>query len=151
MADADPGSQPEVPGQRPCRPWPSKPVAAPLTRSIRKRPGTPTWACRDVVLGKVLQVREADSDVTLSGLRGVGAVDDVLADGQCEVAADGARGGCLDRVGATSQLTPSSDSGLALDDAGDQWCGGDEVHELAEERLVLVLLVVLLCGCAVCG
>ena len=65
-------------------------------------------------------------------------MDDVLAHGQGEVAANGARGGLLHRVGATGQLTPGSDSGLALDDASNQGCGGDEVNELTEERLVLV-------------
>ena len=73
-------------------------------------------------------------------------MDDVLADGQGEVTADGARGGLLYRVGATGKLAPCGDSGLALDDASNQRCGGDEVDELAEERLVLVLGVVLLGG-----
>src|SRR5699024_540139 len=96
-----------------------------------------------------LEVREPDGDLALSGLRGVGTVDDVLADGQGEVAADGARGGLGHWVGATGELAPCVDGALALDDAGDQRCGGDELDELTEERLVSVLLVVLLCGLAV--
>ena len=76
-------------------------------------------------------------------------MDHVLADGQSEVAADGARGCLGNWVGAPRKLTPCVEGALALDDAGDQWCGGDELDELTEERLGSGLLVVLLCGLAV--
>lgn len=75
----------------------------------------------------------------------------VLAHGQSEVAADGAWGGLGHWVRAAGQLTPSVDGALALNDACNQWCGGDEVHQLAEERLIGVLFVVLLSGLAVSG
>ena len=71
-----------------------------------------------------LEVREPDADLALSGLRRVGAVDDVFRHGQREVAADGARGGLGNRVGAASQLAPRLDGALALDNAGDQRSGG---------------------------
>ena len=74
---------------------------------------------------------------------------DVLANGQSEVAADGARGGLGNWVGATGQLTPCLDGTLALDNTSDKRCGGDELDEVTEEWLILVLLVVLLRGLAV--
>ena len=74
---------------------------------------------------------------------------DVLANGQGEVTADGARGGLGDWVGAASQLAPCLDGALALNNTSDKRCGGDELDEVAEEWLVLVLLVVLLRGLAV--
>ena len=74
---------------------------------------------------------------------------DVLANGQSKVAADGARGGLGNWVGAASQLTPCLDGALALDNTSDKRCGGDELDEVTEEWLVLVLLVVLLRGLAV--
>ncbi len=98
-----------------------------------------------------LQVREPDGDLALCGLWGVGTVDDVLANGQSEVTADGPRGGLGNWVGAAGQLTPRLDGALALDNAGNERCGGDEVNELAEEWLVLVLCVVLLSGSLVCN
>ena len=76
---------------------------------------------------------------------------DVLTNGQGEVAANGARGCLGHRVGAASELTPRLDGALALDDASHQRSGGDEVDQIAEERLVLVLCVVLLSGLAVSG
>ena len=78
-------------------------------------------------------------------------MDDVLADSEGEVAADSTRGCLGNRVGAAGELAPSLDSALALDDACYQRSRGDEVNEFTEERLVLVLCVVLLCGLAVCG
>ena len=74
---------------------------------------------------------------------------DVLANGQSKVAADGARGGLGDWVSAASQLAPSLDGTLALDNTSDKRCGGDELDEVTEEWLILVLLVVLLRGLAV--
>ena len=49
------------------------------------------------------------------------------------------------------ELAPSLDSALALNDACYQRSRGDEVNEFTEERLVLVLCVVLLSGLTVCG
>lgn len=93
-----------------------------------------------------LEVWEPDADLALCGLWGVGAVDDIFANGQREVAADGAWG-CLGHwVGAAGELTPCFDGAWALDDASNQWCGGDEGNQLAEEWLVGVLSVVLLSG-----
>jgi len=61
---------------------------------------------------------------------------------QAEITPDGARGGFLDRVGATGQLAPGGDGTRALDDRGDNRAGGDELHQGPEERLVLMLGVV---------
>ena len=76
-------------------------------------------------------------------------MDDVLANGQSEIAADGTRGGLGDWVGAASQLTPCLDGALALNNTSDKRCGGDELDEVIEEWLILVLLVVLFRGLTV--
>ena len=65
------------------------------------------------------------------------------ADGDREVAADRAGGG-LERVGGADDLAGGADRVLALEDERDDRAGGDELDELAEERLALVLAVVLL-------
>src|SRR5690625_778666 len=94
---------------------------------------------------------EPDADFALSGLRRVGAVDDVFANSQCKVTTDGAWGCLGDWVGAASQLTPCVNCALAFDDASNQWCRSDEFYEFTEEWLIGVLFVVLLSGLAVCG
>ena len=87
--------------------------------------------------------REEQRGLALAGLGRVGAVDHVLADRDREVAADRAGGG-LERVGRADHLAGGADRGLALEDERDDRAGGDELDELAEERLAVVLGVVLL-------
>ena len=76
-------------------------------------------------------------------------MNNVFANGQGEVTADGARGGLGNWVGATGQLAPSLNGALALNNTSDKRCGGYELDEVTEEWLILVLLVVLLRGLAV--
>ena len=59
-----------------------------------------------------------------------------------EITADGARGGLLHRIGAASQLPERRDGPRAFENRGDDRAGGDELQQVAEERLVLVLGVV---------
>src|SRR5690349_12147398 len=73
----------------------------------------------------------------------VGAVDHVLADGDREVPADRSRGG-LHRVRRADHLARGGHGLLALEDQRHQRPGGDELDELAEERLAVVLGVVAL-------
>ena len=82
------------------------------------------------------------ADLALGRLVGVGAVDEVEGDLGAEVAADRAGLG-LDRVGGADQLAGRLDGLDALEHAGDERAAGDERDELAEERLVGVLGVVL--------
>ena len=70
-------------------------------------------------------------------------MDHVLADRDGEVAADRAGGG-LERVGRADHLAGGAHGLVALEHHRDERAGGDEAHELAEERLAVVLGVVLL-------
>ena len=88
------------------------------------------------------QLWEPDPDLALGRLVGVGAVDHVESHLEGEVPADQAGGG-LDRVGGTDQLAGGRDRFGSLEDDRDQRSAGDEVDELAEERLLGVLGVVL--------
>src|SRR5262249_421506 len=76
-------------------------------------------------------------------LGAVGAVDEVVLHLEAEVAADRA-GRRLERVRRTDDLARGLVGLVALEDAGDQRAAGDEVDELAEERALAVLVVVLL-------
>ena len=69
-------------------------------------------------------------------------MDEVEGDLGAEVAADRAGGG-LDRVGRADQLAGGGDGLDALEDRRDERAAGDEGDELAEERLLGVLGVVL--------
>ena len=80
------------------------------------------------------ELREPDADLALGRLVGVGAVDEVEGHLGAEVAADRAGLG-LDRVGRADQLARGLDGLDALEDRGDERAAGDEVDELAEERL----------------
>src|SRR3954468_13275736 len=90
------------------------------------------------------QVGEPELQLALGRLRRVRAVYQVVLGLQGEVAADGARGGLLDRVGAAGQLAERGDGARALDGERDQRARRDELQQLAEERTLLVLGVVLL-------
>src|SRR4051812_22309019 len=102
---------------------------------------TRTWP-RSRITGS--QVGEPELQLALGRLRRVRAVDQVVLGLQREVAADGARGGLLDRVGAAGQLAERGDGARALDGERDQRARGDELQQVAEERTLLVLGVVLL-------
>src|SRR3954467_15556885 len=94
------------------------------------------------------QVGEEQLHLAVSRLRRVAAVDEVLADLEGEVAAD-RTGRRLDRVGDAHQPADRLVGARALRDERDERAAGDEVDELAEERLAVVLGVVLLRGVAV--
>ena len=80
--------------------------------------------------------REEDPDLAGGRLGRVGAVHEVLADLEGEVAADRAGGG-LDRVGRADQAAAAGDGVRALDDERDERAAGDELDQLAEEGALL--------------
>src|SRR3954451_3079077 len=94
------------------------------------------------------QVGEEELHLAASRLRRVAAVDEGLADLEGEVAADRS-GRRLDRVGDAHQPADRLVGARTLRDERDERAAGDEVDELAEERLAVVLGVVLLGGVAV--
>ncbi len=83
-----------------------------------------------------------EGDLAGRRLRRIRAMHQVELGLQTQVAADGARSGLLDRVGATGQLPKRRDSTRPFEDRGNDGPGGDELQQIAEERLVLVLGVV---------
>src|SRR5262245_46630640 len=87
--------------------------------------------------------REVETDLALGGCEAIGAVDDVIADGDTEIAADGAGGG----VGGICRARHGSDQGDgagAFDDAGDDRSGGNEGKQALVETFALVLGIVTL-------
>ena len=66
----------------------------------------------------------------------------VLGD-KCQVTADGAGCGLLDGIGAAGDLAERGNGPRALDDRRDHGPGGDEFQQRREERLAVVLGVVL--------
>src|SRR4051812_25626624 len=92
-------------------------------------------------------IGEPDPDLALGGLRRVGAVHEVVRHGEREAAAQRARRG-LGRVGRADRDATGRDRPFALEDERERRPGGDEVDELAEERLLLVLGVVRLADLA---
>src|SRR4051812_14959421 len=90
------------------------------------------------VRGRAAKGGEEQLGLALGGLVGVRAVDHVLADLEGEVAADRA-GRRLERVRGADDLAGGLHGLVALEDHGDQRAAGDELDELAEERLALVL------------
>src|SRR5512144_2437823 len=103
------------------------------------------WAGRGTGAGHghvgLSQGREEQRHLARSRLRRVAAVHHVLPDVQGVVAAHRTRRG-LDRIGHPHEPADRVDRAGPLDDQGDERPGGDEVDELAEERLVRVLGVV---------
>src|SRR5690349_8329669 len=87
--------------------------------------------------------REPELDLAGGALRRVGAVDEVVLGLQREVAPDRAGRGLLDRVGAARDLPPRRDRARALDDGRHHRPGSDELQQALEERLAVVLGVVL--------
>src|SRR5690606_33011427 len=88
---------------------------------------------------------EPEGDLAGRGLRGVGAVDEVLdhlgLPGAGEVAADRA-GGRRRRLGRTGEGAEALDDADALDDGGDERPGAHELDERLEVRAATVLVVV---------
>src|SRR3989304_3095662 len=85
---------------------------------------------------------EEELQLALGGLGRVAAVHDVLGDDEPEVATDRpGRGGR--RVRRPHHRAPDVDRALALQTGDDDRSRGDEVHQLAEERLLAMLAVVL--------
>src|SRR6185312_5217994 len=85
--------------------------------------------------------REEDGGLARCGLVRVRAVDHVLADLECVVAADRTGRG-RGRVRRADRLARGLHRLVALEHGGDERAGGDELDELAEERALLVLGVV---------
>ena len=81
-----------------------------------------------------LAVLEPESNLLLGVLDGVGAVADVAADIDGEVATDGA-GGRGGGVGGTEEDTAGLDGVTALPDHGADGAGGHVGNETGEERL----------------
>ena len=97
-----------------------------------------------VVLGVLDEtLREPQVDLALSGLDGVGTVDDVVAHVAAEVAANGA-GLALHGLGGAHHLASDGDDVVALPDHGNDGGGAHEAGEAGIELLSLVLGVVLL-------
>ena len=97
-----------------------------------------------VVLGVLDEaLGEPEVDLALSGLDGVGTVDDVVAHVAAEVTANGA-GLALHGLGGTHHLAGNGHDVVALPDHGDDGRGVHEAGEAGVEGLALVLSVVLL-------
>src|SRR6059058_5799701 len=111
--------------------WPSEAGAAAATDASRSWP-----CCRNSRDARRLcvsaQVGEEKSDFALGGLRGVGAVDEVLPDLEREVAADAARR-ALDRVGDAHQRAYGLVRARPFGHERDQRATRDEVDQLTEE------------------
>src|SRR3954470_309487 len=93
-------------------------------------------------------LREEELELALRRLRRVAAVHKVLGDERREVSADRSRRGARG-VGRAHQAAEHRNGLLSLQLREDDGAGGDELDELAEERLLPVLAVVLLRGGAV--
>src|SRR5436190_14849565 len=88
-----------------------------------------------------LIVREPKRDLALGRFRGVGAVDEVVRHRERQVAANRTR--CrLGRIGRADRRAQRCDRSLSLDDERERRARGDELDELAEERLLPVFGVV---------
>ena len=88
-------------------------------------------------------VTEPERDLALRRLRRVGAVHEVVGHRGGEVAADRPRRG-VRGIGRADRRPHRRDRAFALDDERPRRARGDELDELAEERLLAVLGVVLL-------
>lgn len=85
---------------------------------------------------------EEDGDLAPSAGRAVRAVDEIAANLEAEVGADGAGGG-FGGAGGAHDLAGGGDGVGAFEHAGDDGAGGDVFHEAVEEGLAFVLAVVL--------
>src|SRR5689334_3640995 len=89
------------------------------------------------------QLGEEDLRLALGGVRGVRPVNEIGLDLEAVVAADRSRRR-LDRVGGADHLAGRLHGLVTLEHHRHERAAGDELHQLAEERLVLVLGVMLL-------
>src|SRR3954451_4603631 len=96
------------------------------------------------------QVRKEQAKFTSGAISRVRPVYEVLSDLQREIAADRARGR-RHRIGDSHEVANRLDSAMPLDAHRDERAAGDELDELAEERLALMLAVVLARRVAVQG
>src|SRR5579862_215890 len=80
-----------------------------------------------------VEAGEEVGDFEGGGVGSVGAVGAVGADAGAEVVADSAGGGFL-WVGGAHSVAPLQDGAFGFENHGDDFAGGHEVGELAEER-----------------
>src|SRR4051795_5201773 len=83
-------------------------------------------------------VWEPEADLALGRLSGVGAVYEVVRHRERELAAEGA-GIRVGGIRGADRLARGRDCPVALEDERQRRARGDEVDELAEERLLAVL------------
>jgi hypothetical protein len=88
-----------------------------------------------------LMVREPERDLLLGRLRRVGAVDEVVRHQERQVAADRAGIG-VGRIRGPDRPAARGDGALPFEDERERRARGDELDELAEERLLAVDVVV---------
>ena len=85
-------------------------------------------------VAETLTVGEPKVNLLVGGLDSVGAVDDVAADIDAEVATDGAWVG-VEWLGGTEHLAAGEDGVVTLPDHGADGAGGSVVDETLEEAL----------------
>ena len=90
-----------------------------------------------------LTAGEPELDLAGRGIGRIGAVDEVVLGDEGQVTADGAGCGLLDGIGPAGDLPERGNGPRALDDGGHHGPGGNEFQQRREERLALVLGVVL--------
>src|SRR4051794_24808773 len=88
-----------------------------------------------------LQLREPEADLARGGLGRIRAVDEIERHLGAELTSDRTRVG-LDRIGRSDHLARGLHGARPLENHRDELASGDELDQLAEKRLVLVLLVV---------
>ena len=96
-----------------------------------------------VVPGAEFLGLEPKSNFLLSGLNGIGTVDDVSSDIDAEVTSDGS-GLRVERLCGTEHLSASLDSVVTLPDHAADGAGSGVLNETSEERLAGEISVVLL-------
>ena len=79
-----------------------------------------------------IEAGEEVGDLEGGGIGGVGTVSAVGADAGAEVVADGAGGGFL-WISRAHRVAPFGDGAFGFEDHGDDFAGGHEVGEFAEE------------------
>lgn len=90
---------------------------------------------------------EPEPKLAGGGFWPVAAVGEVVVNREGKVAADCAWGG-LDRVCCSHHGSDGGDCTWTGDRHGDDWTGGEVVHDVSEERSFFVLGVVFFYGCA---
>src|SRR4051794_14927206 len=88
------------------------------------------------------EAREPQADLAGRGLLGIGPVDEVLAVGQRQVAADRPGSG-LASVGRAVEFAHDRDGLIALEDDGDQRAGRHEIAQRRVPRLLDMIGIVL--------